>query len=219
MKFHTIIWDMDGVLVDSERHWDSLDSFFLEEMVPQWEEFDEDLLTGRSIKDIHDMLTQNYGLDMDFQSYVAHYNQVAKKIYGEKAELMPHARETLSAIAELGVRQALASSSYHAWIGYAMEQFDLADYFEKIVSAEDVDGAGKPAPDIYREAIRQLNVNPDDVIVVEDSAVGVQAAKAAGLKVIGYQSEINDQNLDDAHTTVTDLRQIPAIIESGVPVE
>ena len=210
---------MDGVLVDSERHWDGLDSFFLEKVVPEWDQFDENLLTGRSIKDIHDMLTSDYGLDMDFESYVGHYNQVAKKIYGEKAELMPHARETLSAIAELGVRQALASSSYHAWIGYAMQQFSLRDYFEKIISAEDVGGAGKPAPDIYLEAIRQLNVNPDHVLVVEDSAVGVQAAKTAGLTVVGYQSELNDQNLGHAHTTVMDLRQVPVLLESGVPVE
>lgn len=219
MKLHTVIWDMDGVLVDSERHWDALDSFFLEEIVPQWDQFDEDLLTGRSIKDIHEMLTRDYGLDMDFESYVAHYNQVAKKIYSEKAELMPHARETLSTIAELGARQALASSSYHAWIGYAMEQFAIGKYFEKIVSAEDVDGTGKPAPDIYIETIRQLNAQPDDTIVIEDSAVGIQAAKAAGLTVIGYQSDVNEQNLSNAHTTVRDLRQIPDLLETGVPVE
>ncbi|MBD3276053.1 MAG: HAD-IA family hydrolase [Candidatus Marinimicrobia bacterium] len=219
MKFHTIIWDMDGVLVDSERHWDQLDSFFLEDIVPQWDQFDEDLLTGRSIKDIHDMLSADYGLEMDFESYVDHYNKVARKIYGEKADLMPYARETLSAIAELGARQALASSSYHTWIGYAMQQFEIRDYFDKIISAEDVDGRGKPAPDIYLEALRQLNIEPDDALVVEDSAVGVQAAKAAGLTVVGYQSAINDQNLDSAHTTVSDLRQVSALLESGVPVE
>jgi HAD superfamily hydrolase (TIGR01509 family) len=210
---------MDGVLVDSERHWDQLDSFFLEDIVPQWDQFDEDLLTGRSIKDIHDMLSADYGLEMDFATYVEHYNRVARKIYGEKADLMPYVRETLSAIAELGVRQALASSSYHTWIGYAMEQFGIREYFEEIISAEDVDGTGKPAPDIYLEAIRRLNADPADVLVVEDSAVGVQAARAAGLTVAGYQSEINQQNLENAHTTITDLRQVPALLETGVPVE
>jgi beta-phosphoglucomutase-like phosphatase (HAD superfamily) len=100
-----------------------------------------------------------------------------------------------------------------------MEQFGIREYFEEIISAEDVDGTGKPAPDIYLEAIRRLNADPADVLVVEDSAVGVQAARAAGLTVAGYQSEINQQNLENAHTTIKDLRQVPALLETGVPVE
>jgi len=79
--FHYVIWDMDGVLVDSERHWDTKDDFFLARELDNWSEFDESRLIGRSLADIYQMLKDEMDLQMSYEEYRKNYDATAKQIY------------------------------------------------------------------------------------------------------------------------------------------
>lgn len=214
--YRTVVWDMDGVLVDSERHWSDTEDFFLKEALPDWDEFDESLLVGRSLSDVYTLLSRDYGLSMSEEEFHRKYNERAKEIYSEHAELMPNAEFVLQSLSGEGVRQVLASSSTHEWIGYAMERFGVDRYFELIVSADDVAGKGKPAPDIYEYVCHRIKEPKGRILVVEDSGPGMEAAHAAGLDVALYPSQGNstEGRITEVEFLIHDLLEI-LLIQQG----
>lgn len=214
--FHYVIWDMDGVLVDSERHWDTKDDFFLARELDNWSEFDESRLIGRSLSDIYQMLKGEMDLQMSYEEYRKNYDATANQIYSTKAELMPNAQHTLATLKQSGITQALVSSSTHRWIGYALDQFGIGEYFAKIISSDDVEGKGKPAPDIYEFACAELNAPKEAILVVEDSIPGIQAAKSAGLTVAGYTGAKHGQHPANADIEIDDLQEVLRLVESGI---
>ncbi len=214
--FEFVIWDMDGVLVDSERHWDTKEDFFLARALDNWNKFDESRLIGRSLPDIYKMLREEMNLQMSYDEYREQYDATAKYIYSTKAELMPNALKTLEELSQAGIIQALVSSSTHRWIGYAIEQFGIKQYFTEIISSDDVDGKGKPAPDIYEYACKKLRASKNKILVVEDSVPGIQAAKNAGLIVAGYTGAQHGQHPVGADVEIDNLSQIPDLVKSGI---
>ncbi len=215
--FSIVIWDMDGVLIDSERYWSDEEFFFLKEAVPDWGEVDESLFVGRSIDGMYEILTRRYHLEMDYKEYRENYDQMAERIYRQKAEIMPQACEALASLEEKQIQQILASSSPHTWIKTALERFRLGPFFEAVISADDVGGRGKPYPDIYQYTCEQLDQPTSTMIVIEDSIAGVEAAHGAGLNVLGFISEENTQNLQQADGIIHDLREIIRIVDHGIP--
>jgi len=213
--YSAVIWDMDGVLIDSERYWSDEDVFFLKQQLPDWDSVDESLFVGRSIDDVFIILRDRYDLSLDYQEYREQYDKIAKRVYGEKAELMPFAKEVLKILAGENLRQVLVSSAPKNWIGYGLSRFEIIRFFERIVSADDVDGKGKPAPEIYLHALELTKISPEMAIAVEDSEVGIRSAQNAGLTVIGYASPGNEADLSEANLIVSDLRKIPDIVERG----
>ena len=94
---------------------------------------------------------------------------------------------------------ALASSSLREWIEIVLNRFDLNPFFDVIVSAEDIDAPGKPAPDIYLYTAKKLGLLPGECLVIEDSYHGVTAAKSAGMFCIGFRNGFNEkQDLSSA---------------------
>lgn len=215
--YSAIIWDMDGVLVDSERYWSDEDFFFLKQAVSDWNQVDESLFVGRGVDDMYQILTNRYGMKMDYDEYRHQYNLVAERVYFQKSTLMPHARQVLETLKNKGVKQALVSSSPREWIRMATDRFQLSEYFSWIISADDAGGQGKPHPAIYQYAIKQIQTPLETIIAVEDSSVGVTSAKAAGLTVVGYLPSHVAGELPDANLTIEDLRRVPEIIEQGIP--
>ena len=202
--------------MDSERHWDTKDDFFLARELDNWSEFDESRLIGRSLSDIYAMLREEMDLQMSYEEYRKNYDATARHIYSTKAELMPNAMKTLESLKQMGITQALVSSSTHRWIGYAIHQFGIADYFAKIISSDDVNGKGKPAPEIYEFACEQLNASKDEILVVEDSVPGIQAAKSAGLTVVGYTGAKHGQHPANADIEIDDLQEVLRLVKSGI---
>ncbi len=90
---------------------------------------------------------------------------------------------------------ALVSSSPHDWISRMLDRFDLRESFDQIISAEEIDGASKPDPGVYEYAAEQLSVNSVECVAVEDSENGVESAKAAGMRAVGYRNQ-SDSELD-----------------------
>ena len=198
-----VIFDMDGVIVDSELHWKSLEGYFLQALIPGWTMQDQGKIIGLSLDNLYTMLADEYGLKKPRESFLAQYHAMAAQIYREKAALLPGFRETLDRLISLKMPLALASSSPRSWIELVLDKFDLRSAFRVVVSAEEVGGQGKPAPDIYLHTARKLNVQPADCVVIEDSKNGALSARNAGMFCIGLRNGFNEeQDLSAAHVVV-----------------
>ena len=197
------IFDMDGVIVDSEIHWKSVEGYFLSRVIPGWTEEDQGRIVGISLDNLFTMLREEYGYRGSQEQFLETYHANAHRIYTEKVELLPGFQARLLVLQAKGLKLALASSSPRAWIDLVLERFDLRRAFDVTVSAEEIEGEGKPSPAIYLHTARKLGVDPARCVVVEDSRNGVLSARAAGMYCIGLRNGFNDdQDLSGANIVV-----------------
>nr|WP_305794408.1 HAD family phosphatase [Halomarina rubra] len=179
------MFDMDGVLVDSEPHWNR---FWREEVFADAERGTPSLdeVTGRNYRESLAEIAERYGLPESVDHYAARFDEASVEVYGETVELTPGIHDLFDEIRARDLRLAIVSSAPHDWIRTVVDRFDLGP-LDTVVSAEDLDGPGKPAPGIYERAAADLGVDPADCVVVEDSVAGVRAAATAGATVVRFK--------------------------------
>jgi HAD superfamily hydrolase (TIGR01509 family) len=177
-----VIFDLDGVLLDSEQLWNRAKEELVHEVGGRWTEAAPRAMMGMSSPEwtryMRDELAVSWELEAINREVVARM----ERMYRERLPLLPGAVE---AVRELG-RQwtlGLASSSNRELIDLVLEVSKLAPEFTATVSSEEV-ARGKPAPDVYLEAARRLGVDPARCVAIEDSSNGLRAAVAAGMAVI-----------------------------------
>lgn len=210
-----VIFDCDGVLVDSERLIQEVDLELIRALgwpITRAEIFAEHL--GRSEAAVLANIERRLGhaLPATFaQEKAAAYDAVLR----ERLVAVPGVREAITVLQERGLRRCVASSSGHARIRMSLRLTGLHTVFadEHLFSAEDVEH-GKPAPDLFLHAAAQLSAPPGLCVVVEDSPAGVQAAKAAGMRAVGYCALTPAELLRDADADVlvTDMTELPEVI-------
>jgi HAD superfamily hydrolase (TIGR01509 family) len=204
-----LIFDMDGVIVDSELHWKSVEGFFLQSLVPGWSSADQGKIIGLSVRSLYDMLAGEYGLKEPRERFEALYEEMASDIYLRKASLMDGFKELLAGLNARNIPVALASSSQMGWINMVVNRFDLRPHFKAIVSADELDGEGKPSPAIYLFTAGRLGVDPRRCIAIEDSTNGVLSAKSAGMFCVGFRNGFNEeQDLSSADTIIHSLTEL-----------
>ncbi|MFF8725751.1 HAD family hydrolase [Streptomyces sp. NPDC015171] len=199
MRYDLVIFDNDGVLVDSEPISNRLLAAQLTELghPTSYEESIRDYM-GSAMHRIHDLVLERTGqrLPEDFDE-VFH----ARVFAAFERELRPVAgvTEVLEKLAADGVPYCVASSGSHARIRVGHRTTGLDRWFDedRIFSSEDV-GRGKPAPDLFLYAAERMGVAPERCVVVEDSPLGVQAAVAAGMDVYGFTAMTPAARLADA---------------------
>ncbi|WP_332900105.1 HAD family hydrolase [Haladaptatus sp. CMSO5] len=204
-----MLFDMDGVIVDSQAYWSGYehDRIFPKAVSGDIEPED---ITGMNVEDLYDHLDEHYETKLSKEAFLDCYDETATQVYREDAALMDGFHDLVATLRERGHSVALVSSSQRNWIQMVLDEFELADSFDRVVSAQDIDAASKPAPDIFLHAAELLDVPPEDCVVVEDSTHGVDAAVTAGMYCIGYQNEGSGQDLTKADEVVTspaDLRR------------
>jgi HAD superfamily hydrolase (TIGR01509 family) len=177
-----VIFDLDGVLVDSEAVWDEVRRRFVEEHGGRWHESATRDMLGMSSVEWSRYVRDRLGVDLDpAEISQAVADQVADR-YRERLPLLPGAVEAVSSMAEewpLG----LATSSNRHVIDLFLGLSGLARDFRATVSSEEV-GAGKPAPNVYLEAARRLGKEAAACVAIEDSTNGIRSAHAAGMEVV-----------------------------------
>jgi HAD superfamily hydrolase (TIGR01509 family) len=176
-----IIFDLDGVLIDSEAVWDSVREQVTRETGGRWHERAQQEMMGMSSLEWSRYMHEHLGVPMAPEEISALVIERIAERYRQDLPLLPDAVETVRTLAErrpLG----LASSSNRPVIDLVLELTALAPCFRISVSSEEV-GRGKPAPDVYLEAARRLRVEATRCAAVEDSTNGIRAAKAAGMLV------------------------------------
>ena len=189
---HAVLFDMDGVLVDSEDYWVDLER---EELLPAVVP-DQDVavaeITGMNYREIYDYLDAEYETAVSREEFIDLFEDVAQDIYHERVELLEGTHDLLTELDERGVPRALVSSSPHEWIDLVLDRFDLREGFDEVVSAEDVDGDGKPEPDVFEYAAETVSTPPSACVAVEDSENGVESAARAGTTVVAYRIDAHD---------------------------
>ena len=187
-----ILLDMDGVLIDSERHWHSIEGSWLRSVIPGWQDEHQKECIGLSMSGLYEMLKHKYGLSMTFDSFRLAYMDLAESIYQKSADLMPGCRDFLDVARAADVKLAVVSSSPKPWIQIIVDRFRIADYFCELVSADDVGGIGKPNPAVYLYAAEKVSVSSSDCAAIEDSENGILSAHRAGMRCVGFRNGWND---------------------------
>jgi HAD superfamily hydrolase (TIGR01509 family) len=198
-----VIFDMDGVIVDSEIHWKTTEGYFLQSLIPTWNMNDQDRIIGLGVHDVYTILVNTYHLQLSKAQFLAIYQEMANEIYGQKVSLMEGFAELLSTLNSNHIPVALASSSPASWINIMLQRFNLRESFKVVVSADELAGEGKPSPAIYLHTANRLGVRPDRCIAIEDSYNGVLSAKRAEMFCIGFRNGFNDeQDLSNADVII-----------------
>jgi HAD superfamily hydrolase (TIGR01509 family) len=177
-----VVFDLDGLLLDSEQVWDAVREQLARERGGRWHENAQRDMMGMSSPEWSRYMHDAIGLPETPEEINREVVRRVEAAYRERLPVIPGARE---AVGRIGARWplALASSSNRELIDLALELLGVAELFRATVSSEEV-GRGKPAPDVYLEAAQLLGVDPTRAAAVEDSQNGIRAAKAAGMRVI-----------------------------------
>jgi HAD superfamily hydrolase (TIGR01509 family) len=205
-----VIFDMDGVLIDSEGHWDNVvEGLIASGILPGWDPARNHELAGMNIPDIHGFLASEFGMGLPREEFLEIFDRAAGPLYGEMASPVPGSFSLARELQKRGFGLAIASSSPQKWIDAVVERFRLGQ-FGVVVSGEQVPN-GKPAPDIFLAAAERLGVEPSECVVIEDSAKGVAAARAAGMKCVGLSNGFNrEQDLSGADMVVRGMGELTA---------
>jgi len=177
-----VVFDLDGVLLDSEHVWDEVREELTRERGGRWHEGAQRQMMGMSSLEWSRYMHDELGVPDRPEEISKEVVRQLETIYRTHLPAVPGARDAVERLAEhwpLG----LASSSNRELIELALELLSVADRFAATVSSEEV-SRGKPAPNVYLEAARRLQVEPTRAAAVEDSHNGILAAKAAGMRVL-----------------------------------
>ena len=177
-----VVFDLDGVIVDSEHVWDDVRQRLAEERGGRWHDQASRDMMGMSSPEWSRYMHDVIGLSEPPEEINTEVVRRLEALYREEIPLLPGAVATVRLLAArwpLG----LASSSNRELIDLVLETSGLAPYFTATVSSEEV-ARGKPAPDVYLEAAGRLGVDPRRCAAVEDSENGIRSAKDAGMRVI-----------------------------------
>jgi HAD superfamily hydrolase (TIGR01509 family) len=173
------VFDMDGVIVDTENAWELYgDSFLLKLFGKKIREKVGDVI-GMTINEEYSRAVK-YGFSMDKQQYIKLYDEKAKYVFS-KAAITPDVNLLAEELIKMKFKIGLVSSSRRTWINYLLPRLNFGGKIDYIISVNDrTDLKPKPAPDAYLEAMKELGSIPQKTIILEDSNRGIQAAKSAG---------------------------------------
>lgn len=181
-RFKAVLFDMDGVLIDSEFYWTKTEEEFAVRHHLRFNENYRRQIMALSPWELAETLREKFRLPEPAGQIMAERDRLASVIYQKLAKPLPGVFSLLRKVKKAGLKTALVSSSPWEWIKPILRRFKLRRYFHEIISADDLkDKRGKPHPAIYLFAAKKLKVKPEDCLVFEDSINGVKAAKAAGM--------------------------------------
>jgi len=206
---NAVIFDLDGVLIDSEPLHCKADTKLLNELGtdPPANYFDR--FTGWTDAAMWEAIKTDYHLTKSIDQLMKMQVPIKLNLLQEGAyKAIPGIVELLEEINTVRIPIAIASSSPREFIEAVVKKIGIDQYFKILVSGEEIERS-KPEPDIFLKAATLLNVSPTECLVVEDSKSGTIAAKKAGMKCIGYQN-VNSgiQDLSNADFIVNDIREI-----------
>jgi beta-phosphoglucomutase family hydrolase len=206
MTIKGVLWDMDGVLVDTgDFHYQAWSNTLDPYKIPfSREQFNETFgMNNWSI------LVLLLGPQLNQDTYTRISNQKEdsfRQVIRGNVQLLPGVMATLEYLRSRGIRQAIASSAPPENIAVLVDELHIRDRFEAVVSAYAM--AGKPAPDVFLAAARAIGTEPRDCLVIEDAVLGVKAAKAAGMACLAVTNTHPAENLRQADRVVASLLDI-----------
>ena len=214
MDIKAVIFDMDGVIVNSEPEYQRIELELMKRFHIPYDESDLRRFTGvNSVLMWREIKEKFPELEFTAEEIYEHEARMMREHYrSDQLLTIKPALKLINHVFESGYKMAVASSSDRENVHHVLERLNIGQYFSAIVTNDDVTRC-KPSPDIYFLAARLLGVEAREALVIEDSMAGVAAARAAGMRVIWYTSE-HASHEDDSVFIVSDLTavSIPVLI-------
>ena len=212
-----VVFDMDGVLIQSEEVWDEVREAYVRERGGRYDAEIQRAMMGMSSTEWSRYLHETAGVPDKPEAINA---EVVRRMLASYRHHLPLIDGAVDAVRRLAARYplGLASSSNRQLIDTALEIAGLTSYFKATVSSEEV-ARGKPAPDVYLEAAHRLGVDPTHCAAVEDSHGGIRSAKAAGMRVIAFPNPSyppDEEALVQADVIVRSLDELtPELVDAA----
>ena len=208
-RFAAVIFDMDGVLLDSEPlHHAVLNGVLTETdgyFVPDAEYAD---FIGTSTERMFAILIQRHGLRLSISEYIERYDAAVLHALRQPQAPLPGVVALLDGLAAMGLPLAVASSSKRSWVDTTVRSLGLSEYFAVMLSGDDV-SHGKPDPAIYALSAARLAVPAAHCLAIEDAPHGVASARAAGMTVLGVRTAYTEHLvLEGVWRTVDSLEEV-----------
>ena len=181
-SFRAVIFDLDGVLADSEPWWNEIDAKLLAQYGVRYRgEYHRNVL-GVSYRLAVEFFKKAFGLSASTDELIQRRGEIATEFFANRVGLFPSAKKVLQELRRMNLRLAVATSSVSASARPFLDRHQLTAFFDLIVTGDEIEH-GKPHPDIYLRAAAKLDVAADACLVIEDALAGIAAAKAAKMRV------------------------------------
>ena len=212
--FYAVIFDLDGVLADSEPWWNQIDAKLLAEHGVSYRgEYHRNVL-GVSYRLAVEFYKNAFHISASVEELMRRRGEIATDFFANRVGLFPSAKTTLEQLREMKLHLAVATSSVSASARPFLDRTGIRSLFSVVVTGDEVQ-RGKPHPDIYLRTAKKLGIAPEACLVIEDALAGVAAAKAANMRV----AAIPDTRFVDpreyemkADYVLGSLSEIPALI-------
>jgi HAD superfamily hydrolase (TIGR01509 family) len=209
-----VIFDLDGVLADSEPWWGQIDAQLLGEYGKAYHgEYHREVL-GVSYQLAVEFYKKAFGISAPTEDLMRRRGEIATEFFANRVGLFPHVGEVLEQLHAMNLRLAVATSSVSASARPFLDRHQLTGFFDVVVTGDEIE-RGKPHPDIYLHAAEKLGLSPNECLVIEDSLSGIAAAKSAGMRV----AAIPDRRFVDPHDykkksdyLLTHVSEIPGLV-------
>jgi HAD superfamily hydrolase (TIGR01509 family) len=215
LNVEAVVFDLDGVLVQTEELWDEVRERFARERGGRYDAEAQRAMMGMSSLEWSRFMNEELGVSEPPDRISAEVVRRMEARYRERLPLIEGAQEAVQRLAALWPL-GLASSSNRPLIDAVLELSGLAQFFQATISSEEVAG-GKPAPDVYLEAAARLGVDPVRCAAVEDSHSGIRSARAAGMRVVAIPNASfppDEEALAEADVVLASLAELrPEVVD------
>jgi len=203
-----VIFDLDGVIVESEdAHIESERQTFQKHNVKISAE-ELHTYTGTTAKAMFTDLIAKYKLNTTFQEINSQKEEILLKLLDQDANPTKGVLRLIQELKRKKIKLAVGSSSTRKLVDFILNKLNLTYTFDQVITAEDIN-LSKPDPEIFLKAAAELGVNSRQCLVIEDSKLGVEAAKSAGMKCAGYRNpHSGNQDLSKADCVIDDFSKV-----------
>ena len=212
--FYAVIFDLDGVLADSEPWWNQIDAKLLAEHgVSYHGEYHRNVL-GVSYRLAVEFYKNAFHISASVEELMRRRGEIATDFFANRVGLFPSAKTTLEQLREMKLHLAVATSSVSASARPFLERTGIRSLFSVVVTGDEVQ-QGKPHPDIYLRAAKKLGISPEACLVIEDSLAGIAAGKAANMRVAAIPDRrfVDPREYEkEANYVLGSLSEIPDLI-------
>ena len=191
-----VFFDLDGTLVDSMHVWKEIDVEFLGRFGLELPPTLQQEIEGISFKETAVYFKNRFSLDLSIEEIMNIWNEMAFRKYAEEIDYKKGAFSFLKQLKEKGIRTAICTSNSKELVYAVGEHLGFIPYFDEIIPSGVVE-RGKPAPDIYLEAARRVNISAEHCLVFEDVCAGIKAGKAAGMKVCAVADPFSEDRKEE----------------------
>ena len=212
--FYAVIFDLDGVLADSEPWWNQIDAKLLAEHGVSYRgEYHRNVL-GVSYRLAVEFYKNAFHISASVEELMRRRGEIATDFFANRVGLFPSAKTTLEQLREMKLHLAVATSSVSASARPFLDRTGIRSLFSVVVTGDEVQ-QGKPHPDIYLRTAKKLGISPEACLVVEDALAGIAAGKAANMRVAAIPDRrfVDPREYEkEANYVLGSLSEIPDLI-------